>query len=89
MALPPNSEVSRMRAFETETMNAVPGFGKQRIVEATTRQLSALSEMFHRNAIGVRAHADGVGVKRTQPCRRTISLIQMGAKGEVQPFEQG
>ena len=24
-----------------------------------------------------------------QPCRLTISLIQMGAKGDVQPFETG
>jgi hypothetical protein len=24
-----------------------------------------------------------------QPCRRTISLIQIGANGDVQPFEQG
>ncbi len=23
------------------------------------------------------------------PCRRTISLIQMGAKGDVQPFDTG
>ena len=24
-----------------------------------------------------------------QPCRLTIALIQIGAKGEVQPFETG
>ena len=30
--------------------------------------------------------AAAVGV---QPCRFTISLIQIGANGEVQPFEQG
>jgi hypothetical protein len=24
-----------------------------------------------------------------QPCRLTISLIQIGAKGEVQPFDTG
>ncbi len=26
---------------------------------------------------------------RAQPCRRTISLIQIGANGEVQPLETG
>jgi hypothetical protein len=26
---------------------------------------------------------------RCQPCRATIALIQIGAKGEVQPFETG
>jgi hypothetical protein len=26
---------------------------------------------------------------RAQPFRLTIALIQIGAKGEVQPFEQG
>ena len=30
-----------------------------------------------------------LGRKVAQPCRFTISLIQIGAKGEVQPLETG
>ncbi len=40
-------------------------------------------------AIAILRRADGILRLRVQPCRFTISLIQIGAKGEVQPLETG
>ena len=34
-----------------------------------------MSEMFNRNAIGVRAHADGVGVKRSNVSSEAVQGI--------------
>ena len=37
-----------------------------------------MSEMFNRNAIGVRAHADGVGVKQANVSFETVRGIAAG-----------
>lgn len=38
--------------------------------------------------VGYRLSANEIGVP-LQPCRLTMALIQIGAKGEVQPFALG
>ena len=40
---------------------------------------TVMSEMFNRNAIGVRAHADGVGVKRSNVSSEAAQAIVTGA----------
>jgi hypothetical protein len=39
-------------------------FLNQRLIKVKTVAGTAMSEMFNRNVNGVRAHADGVGIKR-------------------------
>ena len=40
-----------------------------------------MSEMFNRNAIGVRAHADGVGVKRSNVSSEAVQGINARSEG--------
>ena len=70
----PSDHVKRM--IEQHHRNAAEHFGRRRCGQsASAHQAAAL--LSRDPAVFV------------QPCRLTIALIQIGAKGEVQPFETG